>query len=254
MTHKPAMKGMRSIAAIAVAMAAMAMTASPTQAGGHVDESNAIFIVGAIHGLHEAVASFGYEELRELIQAIEPDVMLLEVRPDELAERKDTPGRPEYPAVVWPMLEEADAIAVPMEPGGELFTHMVTMAAHLAGAFEDLRPNEHSFWTSYGESLDLALRHHWTTLAETHDRVTADLMRGRYVLLAALSGETRAASQGRWDAYMIDQVRNTIEAHPGKKILVLASYRNRHVFVDNLKESYGARVVDMERWLAFRNN
>jgi hypothetical protein len=243
------MQGMGSIAATA-ALIAMALTASPTRAGGQVDGSDAIFIVGAIHGLHETEESFGYRQLRELIQEIEPDVMLLEVRPDELAERKETPGRPEYPAVVWPMLEEADIVAIPMEPGGELFTQMVTKATHLAEAFESFRPDEHSFWTSYGKSLDLALQQHWTTLAETHDRVTADLMRSRSVLIAALSGETWAAGQGRWDAYMVDRAREAIEANPGKKILVLGSYRNRHVFVDQLKEKYGPRVVDMERWLA----
>lgn len=240
----------KSICSIAGMVAAMAIAASPVRANGPVGEGDAIFVVGAIHGLHEAEESFGYRELQELIEAIAPDVMLLEVRPDELAERKVTPGRPEYPAVIWPMLEEADVTAVAMEPGGSLFTEMVTMAGHLVAAFEQLRPDEHAFWTSYEDSLDIALEHHWRAPADTHDRVTADLMRSRYVVLATLAGATRAAGQRRWDAHMVDQARQAIDANPGKKILVLGSYRNRHVFIDELQDDYGPRLVDMERWLA----
>jgi hypothetical protein len=48
-------------------------------------------------------------------------------------------------------------------------------------------------------------------------------------------------------------VRTTaIRANPGKKILVLASYRNRHYFVDALRGDFANRLIDMEDWIRNR--
>lgn len=234
---------------IMAGLAPLATTVSPLLAAVSAAESNGVFIVGALHGLHETEESFGYGDLRRLVEAIDPDVMLLEVRPDELAERKETPGRPEYPAVIWPMLDEMGVTAVAMEPGKPLFTEMVTRAANSASTFEWDRPDAHALWSSYGRSLIAALTDHWTGLAETHDRVTGDLTRSRYIVYTALAGEEIAESQVRWDAYMVEQAREAISANPDRKVLVLGSYRNRHVFVDALRADFAQRVVDMEQWL-----
>ncbi len=80
-----------------------------------------VLVIGALHDLHEREPAFGYDQLRAAIRAFIPDILVLEVRPDELDERKPTPGRPEYPAVIWPLLAETGVEAVAMEPGGEAF-------------------------------------------------------------------------------------------------------------------------------------
>lgn len=237
--------------AVVLMSAIVAMTAGGASglSAAATRADNGIYIVGALHGLHETEESFDYAELKNLIEAIDPDVMLLEVRPDELAGRKDTPGRPEYPAVIWPMIAESGSTAVGMEPGDALFTKMVTDAGNRAAAFERDYPDEHAFWTSYGRSLVSALTEHWSELAQTHDDITGDLMRGRYIVHAAIAGESAAEGQKRWDAYMVEQARLAINANPDGKILVLGSYRNRHVFVEALSVDFADRVVDMEQWL-----
>lgn len=128
--------GATDVALVVAIVMTTAMTTTSALPAANANADNGIYIVGALHGLHENVESFGYPQLKALIEAIDPDVMLLEVRPDELAERKDTPGRPEYPAVIWPMLDESGAIPVAMEPGDPLFTQMVTDAGNRAAALE----------------------------------------------------------------------------------------------------------------------
>lgn len=220
-----------------------------TSARAEARDGDGIYVVGALHALHEKEESFDYAVLADVIARIDPGVMLLEVRPDELAERKETPGRPEYPAVIWPMLEEADRVAIAMEPGDPLFTEMVTRAGDVMTAFERDRPADHAFLSSYNEALDTTLMAHWSDLSRTHDDVTANLTRARYVVRFAVVGDAVEESQTRWDAHMIEQARRAIDAHPGKRVLVLGSYRNRHAFVEALRADYPGRVVDMEQWL-----
>lgn len=208
-----------------------------------------IYIVGALHRLHETEDAFPYSELERIITAIQPDVLVLEVRPDELAERKDTPGRPEYPKVVWPLLARMSVIATAMEPGEPLFGEIVNSASRLMSAFEKEKPADSSLLDAYDAALRTALTAHWSTAAHTHDRTTDDLMRGHYVIHNAVTGKTLAATQKRWDDYMVQQALAAARAHPGKRILVLASYKNRHLFEDAFKAAFPKRLVNMETWL-----
>jgi hypothetical protein len=219
-------------------------------ATAQVDPAGGIYIVGALHRLHEKAAGFDYEALRRLIDAVNPQVMLTEARPDELSGRTDTPGRPEYPKVVWPWLAgHADVIALPMEPGGELFQKWVGEATAKFEQLAQSNPQGSAYWSRYQASLSKLLSAHWTTPADAHDALTSDMARSWYLVQYGIGGKDFETGQERWDGYMIDRAREAVRAHPAKRILVLASYRNRHRFDQALREEQGARVVEMEAWL-----
>lgn len=209
--------------------------------------ADGVYVVGAIQRLHATEPSFTFDDLRRIIDAVKPDVLVLEVRPDELAERKETQGRPEYPAVVWPWLAAHPGVALPMEPGGEAFKNMTGAAGAMFGSFEKEKPQADAYMASLGRSLSTALQDHWRHPADAHDTVTIDLVRAQGLAQAYLGGPQFDASQAEWDAYMVARARQAIAANPGKRILVLASYRNLGAFKEGLKGE--ARLVDMPPWL-----
>lgn len=238
---------MRKIALLCLSVLAALPAAADTPAA----ERNGIFIVGALHRLHEQVPGFDYAALAKVIEAIDPQVMLTETRPDELSGRTETPGRPEYPRVVWPLLAaRADIVALPMEPGRELFDVWVAEASAAFAALEKDDPAASRYWGSYQRSLAALLKAHWRTPAQAHDAVTADMARSRYLVQYGVAGKRNEAGQERWDAFMLERAREAAGAHPDKRILVLASYRNRHRFDTALRQGHAARIVDMEQWLS----
>ncbi len=240
-----------SAAALAVAQSGAQSAAQPRAQSAASPPPAGIYVVGALHGLHEQVPGFDYAALGRVIEAIRPEVMLLETRPDELSGRTDTPGRPEYPRVVWPYLARQNGVtALPLEPGGELFEKWVGEASNDHDAFEKNDPQGASYWSSYQRSLSTLLKAHWQTAAHAHDILTADMARSWYLVQYSVGGKPLEDGQERWDAYMIDRAREAVRAHPDKRILVLASYRNRHRFDLAMREAGAARVVDMQAWLA----
>lgn len=206
-----------------------------------------VYVVGSIQRLHTSEPSFSFDHLRRIIEAVRPEVLVLEVRPDELAERKETQGRPEYPAVVWPYLAAHPTAALPMEPGGETFAAMTGAAGERFQAFGKANPEAEAYMTRLGHALSMVLQHHWRHPADAHDPVTADLIRAQGLAQAQLGGAEFEAGQAEWDGYMVARAREAIAANPGKRILVLASYRNLDAFRAGLKGE--PRVVDMEPWL-----
>lgn len=206
-----------------------------------------VFVLAAIQRLHASEPSFSFGDLRQVIEIVRPQVLVLEVRPDELADRKETPGRPEYPAVVWPYLATHPTVTVAMEPGGEMFAAMVGTAGRLFDRFAKEKPEAEAYMDSLGRSLSTALQAHWRHPADAHDRVTADLVRAAGLAQANLGGAAFATGQAEWDGYMASRTREAIAAHPGQRILVLVSYRNVDAFRVALQGE--PRVVDMELWL-----
>jgi hypothetical protein len=226
------------------------LLATPFQLPAAEPEPDAgIYIVGSLHELHATVPGFSYANLTRIISAIAPQVAVLETRPDELAGRTQTPGRPEYPRVIWPYLQAHPLLNVnAIEPGGALFEQWVTEATADAERLEKNTP-AHAYWQSYQQSLEQLLQGHWRTPAAAHDRVSADLARARYLVNYSLAGESLQRGQERWDAYMIDQALQAVRAHPDQRVLVLVSHRNRHRFEAALRDAQPQRVVDMQSWL-----
>jgi hypothetical protein len=209
--------------------------------------ADGVYVVAALQRLHEREAAFGYDHLRRILDAVRPDVVVLEVRPDEAVERKDTPGRPEYPKVVWPWLADHPLPVIAMEPGGKAFAEMTGAAGARFDAFDKERPAAAAYMTSLRKSLSTALLAHWAHPADAHDRVTADLVRAEGLAQAELGGAQFETGQAAWDGFMVARTREAIAANPGKRILVLASYRNLDAFREGLKGE--RRLVDIEPWL-----
>jgi len=208
-----------------------------------------VFVLGALGALHDREESFDFETLERVIRAIGPQVLLLEVTPEELRDRLDTRGRPEYPNVVWPMLGEARGPeSYAMEAGEPLYGELTSEGSELWTAFQNERPTESAAFAAYAEAATDVLLARWKSPADTQDEATDALARSQRRLRAALVPAV-GWIQVRWDRVMLDVATKAIAQNPGKRVLVLGSHHNSGMFVEALGELPGVRLVDMRSWL-----
>lgn len=223
------------------------LLAAPTSADTAMPDGP-VLIVGALHQLHDREPAFGYDRLRASILAFKPDILVLEVRPDELAERKATPGRPEYPAMVWPLLTEMRVDAVAMEPGGEMFKELAGEAGAAFAALSQRDPEGAAALSRLEKAMDDVLLAYWQSPAQVQDEQTAAIAAGVQAAQFALAGPSFAAAQARWDSHMAGQVVRTVRSHPGKRVMVIASYKNRALLERLVRKAVAGRVVDAAPW------
>lgn len=209
--------------------------------------ADALIVLAPLHSLHDREPGFTHANLTAILNAAAPDILMVETRPDELEGRTDTPGRPEYPAVVWPWLRTQTFRVEAMEPGGEVFAAMVQAAGAKYARFETEHPEAYAETDRLQSALTLALLDHWEHPADAHDQRTRDLARAGVLVEQALGGPGADQGQAEWDGYMIDRVRAILAANPGKRVVVLASYRNQGAFRAALKDD--PRWADAERWV-----
>lgn len=209
-----------------------------------------VLVVGALHELHELEPAFDYDRLRTAIADFKPDVLVLEVRPDELAIRKATPGRPEYPAVIWPMLASSRVRAVAMEPGGAAFDEITGRAGSAIDAFRTRDPHGTAAFVALESAAKTALIEYWKAPAMVQDDTTGTVIQGMREMHFALAGDALASAQSKWDNYMAEVAVQTVRANPNKRVLVLGSYKNRALLEDAIKRKAPRRIIDAEAWFS----
>ncbi len=208
-----------------------------------------ILVIGALHDLHDREPSFGYEHLRAAITAFAPDILVLEVRPDELAERKPTPGRPEYPAIVWPLLAQMKVEAIAMEPGGAMFEAIAGEASAAFAALKKRDPEGAAALSRLDTEIEAILLRYWQDAGQVQDATTDAVAGSVHAAQFALAGPAFASAQSRWDGHMADMVRQAVRAHPGKRVLVIGSYRNRAMLEAAARDTAPRRVLDASDWI-----
>ena len=245
-THRNTHAWQTLVALVACVCAPIVVSAQPS---ADAWRRNGVFVIAALHGAHETESAFGFDKLRDIIDKAAPQVLLLEVRPDELEGRTDTPGRPEYPKVVWPILARGGIEAYPMEPGGDRFKLISERATGAVNARAREDSAAVAFWGRYQRVFTTTLQAYWNRPSDVHDENSANMSRSFYVLQAALLGDAYRGVQHDWDEFMIARVLEAVERSPDKRVVVLASFRNRHRFVEALRAAAPARLVGMPEWL-----
>lgn len=210
--------------------------------------ADSVLVLGALHDLHAREPAFDYDDLREAIVAFAPDVLVLEVRPDELAERKGTPGRPEYPAVIWQLLAGSHVQAVAMEPGGETFTAITTEARAALDAFRQRDPDGAAALSRLDKASQDVLLAHWQSAGQSQDETTTVVVEAVRTAQFALAGPAFAAAQSRWDTFMSQRALEAVRSNPGKRVMVIASYRNRALLERAVRDTPGHRVIEATSW------
>jgi len=135
-----------------------------------------------------------------------------------------------------------------MEAAQPLYGELTGDAGERWGEFTKNFPADETALTAHSTATSNVLLAHWKSVADTQDEATDALGRARAHLSGAMVAGTDPV-QTRWDLAMVDAVKSAIAGNSGKRILVLGSYRNRYMFVEQLGGTKGTKLIDMKSWL-----
>lgn len=63
-----------------------------------------VIVLATLHQFHDSVTGYDFGKLSEIIEALEPDVLAVELTPDDLTHRKTQKIKQEYQKSVFPLL------------------------------------------------------------------------------------------------------------------------------------------------------
>lgn len=208
-----------------------------------------VFVVGTLYRRHEQVPAYSTEVLRRIIVAIKPDVLVLDVTPEELAEKKVHASKIEYPQTIFPLVETGDYAVYAAEPAKPMFDEITQGIGKAMKELSEKQPDVDQALDAQSDATYAALKLHWTSPAKAHDAVTATATSGKIRLRGALVGPVMDDADVRWNQHTADVALRAAQEHPGKRILVLTGVENRPFVSANLASAGAVDLVDMESWL-----
>jgi hypothetical protein len=208
-----------------------------------------VFVVGTLYRRHATVPAYSHDVLRNILTQIRPEVVVLDVTPEELAKQAVHPSKQEYPQVIFPFLAAGKYEVHAAEPAEPRFTEIQAELKKALAANAEGRPKAVAALDGLSSGVYSALEQHWTSPARVHDELTTSLLRAEARLNGTLSGPVVGRIASDWDRHTAEAVLGAAKGSPGKRILVLTGIRNRPFVVEHLLHEPSLEVVDVAEWL-----
>jgi hypothetical protein len=208
-----------------------------------------IYILATLYQRHATTPAYSHDSLRQIVQRIKPDVVVLDVSPNELQAQTVHPSKAEYPEVIFPLVRSEQIRAYPGEPPEPVFSEIVSQLGAELKRFQAESPASAAADRAYTTASYAALAELWRSPADVNGRVTDALLHARRGYQDRLAGAKVAEAWQRWNDHAAGMVRTAATEHPGKRVLVLIGVENCGLLRATLKEDSRIRLVDMEAWL-----
>ncbi len=206
-----------------------------------------VYVVGTLYRRHATVAAYDLATVRRIVQAIKPDVLVVDCTPQEVRDRRVHESKIEYAQIIFPLIQEQSYKVYPAEPDEPLFTEIVQAAAAAHKTFQSTKPQESAALQDYVKATYAALAIHWRGPADVQDTLTGQVLAARVALDGRMVGT--AEYTARWNQHWTDAILRAVRENPGKRVLALTGIENRAWIVDALTKSPDVELVDMPSWL-----
>jgi hypothetical protein len=208
-----------------------------------------LFVMATLYARHKAVPAYDLRVLRQVIDAVKPAVLVLDVTPNELRTRKVWPGKVEYIDVIFPYLDATGIPAYGSEPDEPLFKQLTGAVGEAYKTFGERNPAGAKALDELKQSTYRAMATGWASAADVNSEKTDRLVAALRELEEGLVGEQVARVQVQWDRHHAERLREAVRAHPGKRVLMLVGIESRYRVLEELRTAGDIRPVASEAWL-----
>jgi hypothetical protein len=208
-----------------------------------------VFVISTLYARHKAVPAYDLRVLRQVIAAVKPEVMVLDVTPSELRTRKVWPGKVEYIDVVFPYLDATGLRAYGSEPDEPLFKQLTGAVGEAYKAFGERNPAGAKALDDLKQATYRAMATEWAGAADVNSEKTDRLVAALREIEEGLVGPEVARVQKQWDRHHAERLRDAVRAHAGQRVLMLVGIESRYRVLEELQSAGDVRPVASEAWL-----
>lgn len=212
-------------------------------------ERGEVFVISTLYSRHKQVPAYDLAALKRLMDAVKPDVLVLDVTPTELRTRKVWPGKVEYTEVIFPYLDATGISAYGSEPDEALFKELTGAGGESYKAFKEHNPGGAKALGELKQATYQALYTTWQSAADVNSDKTDHIVAGLREIEEGLVSGQAARVQKQWDEHHALRLRDTVSAHPGKRVLMLVGIESRYRVLQELKAAGAFQPVATEAWL-----
>lgn len=206
-----------------------------------------VYVLSALHQLHDKTPYYSFDELTRIIDRIDPDVIVVELTPADLASRKEQVNKQEYQRSVFPLAEKRGYELVPMEPAEPKFSEIVGVVRRSESALRTASPDKAAAFTIYANYLWEHLLNTWKSPADVNSAETDAMFAVKHGFQNELFGPEQKKGWEAWNRHFLDRITETARNNPGKRILVVVGAEHSYWLRSRLADKDGIDLAAAEK-------
>ncbi|QQS40515.1 MAG: hypothetical protein IPM63_14255 [Acidobacteriota bacterium] len=209
-----------------------------------------VLVLSTLHQFHGKDNSYTFEELSEIVESYRPNIIAVELTPEDLRTRKEQKTKVEYQKSIFPSADKIKAKMVPMEPAEPKFSELVGLIRASDSELGEKKPDAADGFSTYVDALYGYLFDHWRSAAEVNSARTDALFEVKHAYQNSLYGEKQEKGWEGWNSHFLEKVLETARANKGSRILVTVGAEHSYWLREKLGEQEGIRLIDAETFLS----
>ena len=216
---------------------------------GSRDGAPAVLVLSTLHNFHAEVPCYGFEVLREILRALAPEALFVEVADEHLRARKSERVKREYPDVVYPLLDELSSTAAhALEPSGAVREQLIETMTAAAKVFEakseyaKFEASVHGWWRE--------LMSTWKTAADVNSERTDASVRAKQEFQKPLYPADYSGAWDEWNQYFLTRIIEVLERTKPKTAVVLVGVEHSYWLRPRLSRRSDLALIDANATLA----
>jgi predicted MPP superfamily phosphohydrolase len=187
-----------------------------------------IFVLSALHQLHEQTKFYSFETLSEIIEKQKPDVLAVELTVSDLQTRKEQKNKQEYQRSVFPLLDKHKYTVVPLEPAEPKFSEIVSLVRESEKELREKSSEKGEAFSVYNRLLFDYFLKTWTSPLDVNSAQTDALFEVKHNYQNELFGAKQVQGWNAWNRHFLEVILEAAEKHQGKKIVVLVGVEHSY--------------------------
>jgi len=200
------------------------------EAGGAENKSaNKIYLIPTLHQLHQTSRHYSFEKLKNILNLIEPSIILVELTEKDLASKKQQETKIEYNRIVIPFAEQHKVMMIAMEPNEPLYSELVESYMSNAKQIAKVKKEQVRAFNLFAE-LYVAplLNDDFRTVSDLASEKFDALTKLKHDFQNQIYGEKEQAGWDKWNQIFADKIIKTDKESQGKVIAVLVGLEHHY--------------------------
>jgi len=204
-----------------------------------------IIILATLHQFHLKCKFYALDDLRKIIEKIDPNVICVELTENDLKEKKEQNIKIEYPKCIIPLADEKDYKLIAMEPNETEYSRIINTYRQGIKKIETEEPKKIELLNKYTKVLYDYLWSCWHSPIDVNSSLTNVLFDAKHTFQNSLFGSGEEQSWEEWNDHFLNTILNIVETHRGKKILVTVGVEHVYWLMNHLKDRPGIKLVEV---------
>ncbi|HUF05607.1 MAG TPA: hypothetical protein VMM38_15715 [Aridibacter sp.] len=208
-----------------------------------------VLVLSTLHQFHSKDNDYTFEKLSEIVESYRPDIIAVELTPEDLRTRREQKTKVDYHKSIFPTADRIDAKMVPLEPAEPKFLELVGLIRASDAALREAKPDAAAGFSTYVESLYEYLFKYWQSASEVNSPQTDALFEVKHACQNRLYGEKQENGWEGWNGHFLKKILKAARANKGSRILVSVGAEHTYWLRKELRAQEGIRLAEAEKVL-----